>query len=209
MPNGGVKVYQLGYEKRAVKPRFIFVLPCRFIFWWRGNRAGAHAHAPDRKGTPRAGASGSCARLEVRLAGAIRYATSRWAALTRYVDDGHLEMSNNAAERAIRPIALGRKNFLFAGSDAGGRRAAIMYTLIEFLQPQRNRSRGLAHFRHRTHRRSSNQSHRRTLAMELATARNASARRLIGRAQSCDALRVQLVSTSYWVDTKSDSPKSR
>jgi transposase len=65
------------------------------------------------------------------LAGAIRYATSRWAALTRYVDDGHLEMSNNAAERAIRPIALGRKNFLFAGSDAGGRRAAIMYTLIE------------------------------------------------------------------------------
>ena len=42
-----------------------------------------------------------------------------------------LEMSNNAAERAIRPIALGRKNYLFAGSDAGGRRAAIMYTLIE------------------------------------------------------------------------------
>ena len=65
------------------------------------------------------------------LAGAIRYATSRWAALTRYVDDGRLEMSNNAAERAIRPVALGRKNFLFAGSDAGGRRAAIMYTLIE------------------------------------------------------------------------------
>ena len=40
-------------------------------------------------------------------------------------------MSNNAAERAIRPLALGRKNYLFAGSDAGGRRAAIMYTLIE------------------------------------------------------------------------------
>lgn len=65
------------------------------------------------------------------FAAAIRYATSRWSALTRYVDDGRLEMSNNAAERAIRPIALGRKNFLFAGSDAGGRRAAIMYTLIE------------------------------------------------------------------------------
>jgi transposase len=65
------------------------------------------------------------------LAGAIRYSTSRWDALTRYVDDGRLEMSNNAAERAIRPVALGRKNFLFAGSDAGGRRAAIMYTLIE------------------------------------------------------------------------------
>ena len=65
------------------------------------------------------------------LAGAIRYAVSRWAALTRYVDDGRLEMSNNAAERAIRPLALGRKNYLFAGSDEGGRRAALMYTLIE------------------------------------------------------------------------------
>jgi transposase len=65
------------------------------------------------------------------LAGAIRYATSRWTALTRYVDDGRLEMSNNAAERAIRPLAVGRKSYLFAGSDEGGRRAAIIYTLIE------------------------------------------------------------------------------
>jgi transposase len=65
------------------------------------------------------------------FAGAIRYALSRWTALTRYVDDGRLEMSNNAAERAIRPLALGRKNYLFAGSDEGGRRAAILYTLIE------------------------------------------------------------------------------
>lgn len=65
------------------------------------------------------------------FARAIRYATSRWAALTRYVNDGRLEMSNNAAERAIRPLALGRKNYLFAGSDEGGRRAAIIYTLIE------------------------------------------------------------------------------
>ena len=54
------------------------------------------------------------------LAGAIRYAVSRWTALTRYIDDGRLEMSNNAAERAIRPLALGRKNYLFAGSDEGG-----------------------------------------------------------------------------------------
>ncbi len=59
------------------------------------------------------------------LAAAIRYATSRWTALTRFVDDGRLEMTNNAAERAIRPLALGRKNYLFAGSDEGGRRAAI------------------------------------------------------------------------------------
>ena len=65
------------------------------------------------------------------LAGAIRYARSRWAALTRYLDDGRLEISNNAAERAIRPLALGRKNYLFAGSDAGGVRAAAIYTLVQ------------------------------------------------------------------------------
>ena len=65
------------------------------------------------------------------FAKAIRYATSRWTALTRYVDDGRREMTNNAAERAVRPLTLGRKNYLFAGSDEGGRRAAIMYTLIE------------------------------------------------------------------------------
>ena len=65
------------------------------------------------------------------LAKAIRYARSRWTALTRYLDDGTLEISNNAAERAIRPLALGRKNYLFAGSDAGGERAAAAYTLIE------------------------------------------------------------------------------
>jgi transposase len=65
------------------------------------------------------------------LAKAIRYARSRWTALTRYLDDGSLEISNNAAERAIRPLVLGRKNYLFAGSDAGGERAAAVYTLIE------------------------------------------------------------------------------
>lgn len=64
------------------------------------------------------------------LAAAIRYARSRWSALTRYLDDGRLEISNNAAENAIRPLALGRKNWLFAGSDAGGERAAVFYTLI-------------------------------------------------------------------------------
>jgi transposase len=65
------------------------------------------------------------------LAGAIRYGRSRWTALTRYLDDGRLEISNNAAERSIRPLALGRKNYLFAGSDIGGVRAAAAYTLIE------------------------------------------------------------------------------
>lgn len=63
-------------------------------------------------------------------AAAIRYALSRWRALTRYVDDGTLEIDNNAAERALRVVALGRKNFLFAGSDQGGERAAAMYSLL-------------------------------------------------------------------------------
>ena len=63
-------------------------------------------------------------------AAAIRYALSRWRALTRYVDDGQLEIDNNAAERALRVVALGRKNFLFAGSDSGGERAAAMYSLL-------------------------------------------------------------------------------
>jgi transposase len=64
------------------------------------------------------------------LAGAIRYALTRWTALTRYRDDGHIEIDNNAAERALRAVALGRKNYLFAGSDAGGERAAAIYSLI-------------------------------------------------------------------------------
>ena len=60
----------------------------------------------------------------------IRYALTRWVALSRFVDDGRIEIDNNAAERALRCVALGRKNFLFAGSDAGGERAAAIYSLI-------------------------------------------------------------------------------
>jgi len=63
-------------------------------------------------------------------AGAIRYALSHWRALTRYIDEGLLEIDNSAAERALRAVALGRKNYLFAGSDAGGDRAAAFYSLI-------------------------------------------------------------------------------
>ncbi len=65
------------------------------------------------------------------LAAAMRYALNRWDALTRYARDGRIEIDNNAAERSIRGIALGRKNYLFAGSDAGGERAAAIYSLIE------------------------------------------------------------------------------
>ena len=65
------------------------------------------------------------------LAKAIRYSLSRWDALTRYTTDGRLDICNNAAERAIRPLAIGRKNWTFAGSDSGGDRAATIYTIIE------------------------------------------------------------------------------
>jgi transposase len=61
---------------------------------------------------------------------AVRYALTLWHALVRYCDDGCLEIDNNAAERALRAVALGRKNYLFAGSDAGGERAAAIYSLI-------------------------------------------------------------------------------
>src|SRR5262249_56896945 len=61
---------------------------------------------------------------------AIDYSLKRWSALTRFLNDGRLCMSNNAAERELRAIALGRRNWTFAGSDEGGRRAAAVYTLI-------------------------------------------------------------------------------
>lgn len=61
---------------------------------------------------------------------AILYALNRWQALMRYCDDGRIEIDNNAAERSLRCVALGRKNFLFAGSDTGGDRAAAFYSLI-------------------------------------------------------------------------------
>jgi hypothetical protein len=60
---------------------------------------------------------------------AVRYALGRWDALLRYCDDGRIEIDNNAAERALRVVALGRKNYLFAGSDAGGERAAAIHSL--------------------------------------------------------------------------------
>jgi transposase len=65
------------------------------------------------------------------LAKAIDYTFNHWKAFTRFLDDGRICLSNNAAERAVRGIAVGRRNWTFCGSDEGGRRAAIMYTLIE------------------------------------------------------------------------------
>ena len=65
------------------------------------------------------------------LAKAIGYSLTRWRSLTRYRDDGRIEIDNNAAERALRGVALGRNNYLFMGSDAGGERAAAIYSLVE------------------------------------------------------------------------------
>ena len=65
------------------------------------------------------------------LAKAIRYALTRLPKARPYLDHGFLELDNNTAERAVRPVTLGRQNYLFMGSEAGGKSAAIAYTLIE------------------------------------------------------------------------------
>ena len=78
--------------------------------WMQTERAGLSRHSP--------------------VARAMDYMLKRWDGFARFLDDGRICLSNNAAERAIRPLALGRRNWLFAGSDRGGRRAAAMYTLI-------------------------------------------------------------------------------
>ena len=77
--------------------------------------------------------AGQLPRLSARgkLAEAIRYALTRWDGLSRFLDDGRIELDTNPVERAIRPVALGRKNHLFAGSDGGGKRWATMASLLE------------------------------------------------------------------------------
>jgi transposase len=65
------------------------------------------------------------------VAKAINYILTRWPAFARFLDDGRICLTNNAAERALRGLALGRKSWLFAGSERGAERAAVMYTLIQ------------------------------------------------------------------------------
>ncbi|BCA63411.1 transposase [Sphingomonas sp. HMP9] len=65
------------------------------------------------------------------MAKAIAYGTKRWPALCSYIDDGRLEIDNNIAERALRGVAVGRRNWLFAGSKTGGERSAAIYTVIQ------------------------------------------------------------------------------
>ncbi len=65
------------------------------------------------------------------LGGAVSYALHNWTALTRYTEDGRLKIDNNGADQALRPIVLGRKNWLFAGSEAAARRTAILCSLVQ------------------------------------------------------------------------------
>jgi len=73
----------------------------------------------------------ACIAGSSTLAKAIKYALGRWKILRRFLDDGHIELDTNPVERAIRPVALGRKNHMFAGSDKGGHRWAVICSLIE------------------------------------------------------------------------------
>jgi transposase len=96
--------------RRAIRRRRAKPLLNSLHRWLRGRLATLSAKSP--------------------LAGAIQYTLVRWKALTRYTKDGSIEIDNNAAERAIRALVLGRRNYLFAGSDAGGETAARLYSLI-------------------------------------------------------------------------------
>lgn len=99
----------------------------------KARRAARRAEARPRIKALKASLEAELPRLPGRgkLAEAIRYAFARWPSLCRFLDDGCIELDNNPVERAIRPIALGRKNHLFAGSDGGGERWAIVCSLIE------------------------------------------------------------------------------
>jgi transposase len=66
---------------------------------------------------------------------ALLYSLNLWPALTRYCNDGRIEIDNSAAERALRGVAIGRRNYLFAGADTGGERAAAIYSLIGTAKP--------------------------------------------------------------------------
>ena len=89
------------------------------------------------------------------LAKAMRYALNRWLAFTLFLDDGRVAIDNNAAERAIKPVTLGRKNYLFAGSDVGDDNIADAMTLIETAKMSGPQSRSLSRGRPCAHQRPS------------------------------------------------------
>jgi transposase len=97
-------------ERRTVRQNLSAPLVADLETWMRDKRAKLSRHSD--------------------VAGAMDYMLKRWTAFIRFLDDGHICLTNNAAERALRGIALGRKSWLFCGSDRGGHRAATMYSLI-------------------------------------------------------------------------------
>jgi hypothetical protein len=97
-------------HRRAVRQDLSAPLVAALAAWMREERARLSRHN--------------------EVAQAMDYMLKRWAAFTRFLDDGRICLSNNAAERALRGIALGRRAWLFAGSDRGGERAAFIYSLI-------------------------------------------------------------------------------
>jgi transposase len=98
-------------ERRAVRRARVAPLVSDLETWVHSERAKLSRHSD--------------------VAKAMNYMLNRWDTFTRFLDDGRICLTNNAAERALRGIALGRKSWLFAGSDRGGERAAVMYTLIQ------------------------------------------------------------------------------
>ena len=104
--NGMVPDRRLAIRQQRIKP-----IVAELESWMRGERARLSRHA--------------------EVAKAIDYMLKRWPSFIRFLDDGRICLTNNAAERALRGIAIGRKAWLFAGSDRGGERAASMFTLIE------------------------------------------------------------------------------
>jgi transposase len=98
-------------ERLAVRRARVAPLVSGLETWMRNERARLSRHS--------------------EVAKAMNYMLNRWETFTRFLDDGRICLTNNAAERALRGIALGRKSWLFAGSDRGGERAAVMYTLIQ------------------------------------------------------------------------------
>ncbi len=104
--NGQPAEVRLAYRKEHVAP-----LVTNLEAWMLAERTRLSRHADPAK--------------------AIDYMLKRWAAFTRFLDDGRICLTNNAAERALRGVAIGRKSWLFAGSERGGDRAALMYSLIQ------------------------------------------------------------------------------
>jgi hypothetical protein len=104
-------------ERLAARRREIACQVADLEAWMRGERARLSRHAD--------------------VAKAMDYMLSRWAAFTRFLDEGRVCLTNNAAERALRAVALGRKSWLFCGSDRGGERAAVIYTLDRLTEPLR------------------------------------------------------------------------